>query len=74
MLISWPHRHPSNYLELCIIYILSFSKKLSVSRSEFDSLLVCPVEINWGHLELESLMCTAEVMHVKLPPIYSRAS
>lgn len=71
VLISWPRGHPSNYLELCIIYLLPFSKKLSAFRSGFDNLLVCPVEINWGHLRLESLMCAFGVVDVKLPPIYS---
>lgn len=74
ILISWPHGHPGNYLELCIIYLLPFSKRLSVLRSEFDNLLVCPAEINWGHLGLESIMCAVGAIDVKLPPIYSWAS
>jgi hypothetical protein len=48
--------------------------KLSVLRSEFDNLLVCPVEINWGHLKLKSLMCSVGAVDVKLPPIYRWAS
>lgn len=71
MLNSWPQGHPSNYPELCIIYLLQFSKKLSVLRSEFDNLLVCPVEINWGHLGLKSLMCAVGAIEVELPAIYN---
>ena len=47
------------------------TKKLSVFRSEFDNLWVCPVEINWGHHGLESVMCAVEAIDVKRPPIYS---
>lgn len=70
-MISWPRGHPSNYLELCIMYLLPFSKKLSVLRLELDNLLACPVEINWGHLGLESSMCVVGAIDVKLPLIYN---
>lgn len=71
VLIPWPHGHPSNYLQLCIIYLLPFSKKLSVLRSEFDNLWVFPVEINWGHLGLKFIMCAVGAIDMKLPPIYN---